>query len=143
MSIETASPEGQRLANNRYHVMQKLGEGGMAIVYKARDSNLDADVVIKIPKASLLADPEYTKRFTRETRALVKLNHPHIVKVLDVGEHEGVPYVVMQYLTGGSLQDQVCMTKDGVRVPGPLAGLPFCPGKVANSLDFIHQQAYV
>src|SRR5258707_2870512 len=139
MSIETASPEGQRLANNRYHVMQKLGEGGMAIVYKARDSNLDADVVIKIPKASLLADPEYTKRFTREIRALVKLNHPHIVKVLDVGENNGVPYVVMQYLTGGSLQDQITTSKDGARTAGPLAALPCWLPKIASSLEFIHK----
>jgi serine/threonine protein kinase len=142
MSTETASPEGQMLANNRYQVLQKLGEGGMATVYKARDNNLDADVVIKIPKASLLADPEYTKRFTREIRALVKLNHPHVVKVLDVGEQDGVPYVVMQYLTGGSLQDQ-CTAKDGVRSSGPLAALPCWLDKVASSLDFIHKEGYV
>ena len=142
MSTETASPEGQMLANNRYQVLQKLGEGGMATVYKARDNNLEADVVIKIPKASLLADPEYTKRFTREIRALVKLNHPHVVKVLDVGEQDGVPYVVMQYLTGGSLQDQ-CTAKDGVRTSGPLAALPCWLDKVASSLDFIHKEGYV
>ena len=142
MSTETASPEGQMLANNRYQVLQKLGEGGMATVYKARDHNLEADVVIKIPKPSLLADPEYTKRFTREIRALVKLNHPHVVKVLDVGEQDGVPYVVMQYLTGGSLQDQ-CTAKDGVRTSGPLAALPCWLDKVANSLDFIHREGYV
>ncbi len=143
MSTDTASHEGQKLANNRYQVQQKLGEGGMAIVYKARDNNLDADVVIKIPKASLLADPEYTKRFTREIRALVKLNHPHIVKVLDVGENNGTPYVVMQYLTGGSLQDQVITSKEGTRTAGPLAALPCWLSKVANSLDFIHKEGYV
>jgi serine/threonine protein kinase/WD40 repeat protein len=143
MSTDTASYEGQRLANNRYQVLQRLGEGGMATVYKARDNNLDADVVIKIPKPSLLADPEYTKRFTREIRALVKLNHPHIVKVLDVGENNGVPYVVMQYLTGGSLQDQITTSKDGARTAGPLAALPCWLDKVANSLDFIHKEGYV
>lgn len=140
---DTLNPEGQLLANNRYRVLQKLGEGGMATVYKAHDNNLEQDVVIKIPKANLLADSEYVKRFTREIRALVKLNHPHIVKVQEVGEHEGLPYVVMQYLTGGSLQDQMCVSKDGVRSPGPLTALTSWLGKVASALDFIHQQGYV
>ena len=78
----------------------------MGFVYRALDQNIDADVVIKIPRQAMMDDPEFAGRFTREIRSLVKLSHPHIVKVTDVGTCEGMPFAVMQYLPGGSLEDQ-------------------------------------
>src|SRR3954462_10002838 len=96
---------GSTLSDGRYLVAAKLGEGGMGIVYRARDRNLDTDVVIKVPRRAMLDDPEFADRFAREVRSLVKLSHPNIVKVTDVGEHDGMPFAVMQYLSGGSLED--------------------------------------
>lgn len=143
MTTNAVGFEGQLLSSGRYEVLHKLGEGGMALVYKARDRNLDADVVVKIPKASLLVDSEYSKRFTRETRALVKLNHPHIVKVLDGGEHDGVPFVVMQYLDGGTLQQQLHMKRESTLGGGAWASLSRWLEQIAAALDFIHAMGYV
>src|SRR5690242_11284396 len=97
---------GRQLAGGRYHITAKLGEGGMGCVFKAHDANLDCDVVVKVPRPSLLADPEFAGRFAREIQSLVRLVHPHIVRITDVGEEDNVPFAVMQYLPGGSLQDR-------------------------------------
>src|SRR5512146_77455 len=94
---------GQRVG--RFQVEQKLGEGGMATVYRARDTHLERDVALKVirvdlfPAASL---EQILKRFDREARALARLTHPNIVGVIDFGKHEDTPYLVMEYLPGGS-----------------------------------------
>ena len=143
MAIGSNDWEGLTLANGRYLITAKLGEGGMGFVYRAQDQNIDAEVVIKIPRQAMMDDPEFAGRFTREIRSLVKLSHPHIVKVTDVGACEGTPFAVMQYLPGGSLEDQ--------RTTGSLGHvLPCDPRKVscwlvavAQALDYIHGQGYV
>jgi serine/threonine protein kinase len=86
---------GQTLAE-RYHVTEKLGAGGMGTVYKASDIRLVTDVVIKVPHPMMIRDAEFAARFHREIRSLVKLSHPNIVKALDVGVHDGLPFAVMQ-----------------------------------------------
>ena len=90
----------------RYQIIEQLGQGGMAIVYKACDTRLDRFVAIKIIRLDavmpLLLD-QMMKRFEVEARALAKLSHPNIVPVYDYGEYEGAPYLVMQYLPGGVL----------------------------------------
>src|SRR5215470_9360133 len=103
--------------DGRYRVAARLGEGGMGFVYKARDSRLDADVVIKVPRPSMLEDPTFADRFAREIRSLVRLEHPHIVRVSDVGTHDGLPFAVMQFLPGGSLRDRQRRGPDGRPVP--------------------------
>ena len=132
-----ADPKGKRktrvLGDGRYVVRGKLGEGGMAVVYRAHDGRLDTDVVIKIPRPVLLADKEFKERFRREIRSLVTLSHPHIVKIHDVGEHNGVPFVVMQYLSGGSLEDR----RKALRTMK--SWLP----QICSALDFIHSKGYV
>jgi serine/threonine protein kinase len=135
--------EGVTLANGRYLITAKLGEGGMGFVYRAQDRNIDSDVVIKIPRQAMMDDPEFAGRFTREIRSLVKLSHPHIVEVTDVGEWEGIPFAVMQYLPGGSLEDQRTtgadervLTSDPTKVSRWLIA-------VAEALDYIHVQGYV
>lgn len=134
MTNQAGAWVGQLLDNSRYKVAALLGEGGMGFVYRARDRRLGCDVVIKVPRAAMLADAEFRQRFAQEIRALVQLSHPHVVKVTDVGKHESVPFAVMQFLPGGSLDEQ--RTKD----PNALARwLP----AVADALDFIHQQGYV
>jgi serine/threonine-protein kinase len=106
MHTETSKWVGRTLANGRYQVTSKLGEGGMGCVFKARDRKLDSDVVIKIPHPHLLHGATGVARFEREIRALVKLEHPHIVRVIDVDKQDGLPFIVMQYLAGGSLEDR-------------------------------------
>ena len=68
--------KGVALSHGRYVVSDKLGEGGMGYVYRARDRNLDTDVVIKVPRQSMMEDPEFAGRFAREIRSLVRLQHP-------------------------------------------------------------------
>jgi serine/threonine protein kinase len=93
--------DGLLLAHGRYQIQSKLGEGGMAFVYRARQCNLNKDVVIKVPRPALLQELGFAERFRREVQTLVKLEHPHIVRIVDVDEHEGIPFAVMAYLAGG------------------------------------------
>src|SRR5947207_2837574 len=134
---------GLALSGGRYLISAKLGEGGMGVVYRAQDRNLDSDVVIKVPRRTMLDDPEFAHRFAREIRSLVRLSHPGIVKVTDVGECDGRPFAVMQYLTGGSLEDRQEITSDGRRVALEPRTVPGWLTGVAGALDFIHSQGYV
>ncbi len=81
-----------------YRIVEKLGEGGMGVVYKARDTRLGRSIAIKVVNA------EFTQRFEREARAISSLNHPHICTLHDVGEYEGAPYLVMEYVEGRPLK---------------------------------------
>lgn len=104
MTISRNSWIGHTLSGGRYEVVEHLGGGGMGSVYKNLDRNIDSEVVIKVPHVSMLDDPEFAARFSRELQALVRLSHPHIVRVSDAGVFEGVPFAVMTYLAGGSLR---------------------------------------
>lgn len=98
-------PVGKSLG--QYHILEQLGEGGMALVYKAYDTNLERNVAVKIIRSDQFGSAvmeRMLQRFEREAKALAKLSHPNIVKVIDYGEQEGVPYLVMEYLTGGTLK---------------------------------------
>jgi tetratricopeptide (TPR) repeat protein len=92
---------GQTL-QGRYRIDSLLGEGGMGAVYRAHDAVLDRDVALKLLSAGP-ADGEGRKRMLHEARAAAALNHPHIVSVYDTGEADGVPFVVMELVPGGSL----------------------------------------
>src|SRR5437667_7384834 len=106
MGADTAKWVGVHVSGGRYEVRSKLGAGGMGDVYRAYDHHLGCEVVIKVPKRLLLEDGEFAGRFAREVRSLVRLAHPNIVRVIDVGEQGGLPFAVMQYLSGGSLRDR-------------------------------------
>lgn len=133
---------GLDLGDGRYAVRSKLGEGSMGVVYLAFDHRLETEVVIKVPTAATLNDPEFAERFQRETRSLVKLKHPHIVTIHDVGLAEGVPYVVMQYLSGGSLRDQLVDASGKLQPQSPETLTKWLP-EVARALDFIHKQGFL
>jgi serine/threonine-protein kinase len=142
MSTGAVNWAGQTLLG-RYDVRGALGEGGMAYVYRAYDRNLDCDVVIKVPRPSAMEDPEFAQRFARETRSLVRLTHPRIVKVLDVGEHDRLPFAVMQFLAGGSLEDRLKALPAGrARTEEALLLRQWLPA-MAEAIDFIHEQGYV
>ncbi|MCJ7624726.1 MAG: protein kinase [Anaerolineaceae bacterium] len=109
---------------DRYHFVEKLGKGGMATVYKAFDTRLERDVAIKIINARNQDTEVFLKRFDREAKALARLSHPNIVRVHDYGEHEGKPYLVMEYLPGGTLKDKMGRPmdyKEAVRLLIPIS----------------------
>jgi formylglycine-generating enzyme required for sulfatase activity/serine/threonine protein kinase len=89
---------------DRYEIQAKIGEGGMALVYRAYDSRLKRDVAIKVIHASNAQQERFFKRFEREARAMAVLSHPGIVQIYDVGDFDGLPYLVMEYLPGGTLK---------------------------------------
>jgi eukaryotic-like serine/threonine-protein kinase len=90
-----------------YRVLEKLGEGGMGEVYRARDPRLGRDVAIKVLPPEFAADPDRLRRFEQEARTVAALNHPNILALFDIGTHEGAPYIVTELLEGESLQDRL------------------------------------
>lgn len=91
----------------RYKIIEKVGAGGMASVYKARDPRFGRDIALKIMPQTLLHDPTFRGRFEREARTIASLEHNSIVPVFDFGEEKGQPYLVMQLMGGGSLADHL------------------------------------
>ena len=131
------------LANGRYLVKEKLGEGGMGSVYRAEDRNLSKDVVIKSLRGDLLRSPGVVQQFFQEIRSTINLAHPHIVPVIDVGENDGVPYAVMQYLAGGSLDDHIRDPDSGRIQPQRPESLLKWLADLAAAIDFIHDQQFI
>jgi eukaryotic-like serine/threonine-protein kinase len=117
---------GQSLG--RYHILEQLGEGGMATVYQAYDTRLERDVAIKIIRRGAFPPEQLErilKRFEREAKALARLTHPNIVNVIDYGEYESAPYLVMTYLPGGTLKQKLGKPipwQEAVRILLPIAG---------------------
>ena len=94
-----------------YQILEKLGAGAMARVFKARQVSLDRIVAIKVLADTLSKNPEFVDRFYKEGKAAAKLNHPNIVQAIDVGEARGAHYFVMEYVEGESLYDQLAKGK--------------------------------
>jgi hypothetical protein len=134
---------GATLSQGRYRVLAKLGEGGMGSVYSAHDTNLDTTVVVKMPRRAMLEDPEIAQRFAIEVRALVRLRHPHIVRVTEIGEHNDAPFAVMEYLSGGSLEDRYGLGGDTAATAADPRELESWLPTIAAALDFAHAQGYV
>jgi predicted Ser/Thr protein kinase len=102
-----ASQEPARKTLGPYEIISELGRGGMGVVYRGRQPGLDREVAIKVMLGGNHATPEQQARFAREARAAGRLRHPRIVRVFDVGEHEGLPYIVMDFVPGRSLDDVI------------------------------------
>jgi serine/threonine protein kinase len=83
-----------------YEILEPLGAGGMGEVYKARDTRLDRTVAIKVLPARFAAHPELRQRLEREAGAVSSLNHPHICALYDIGQQDGIDYLVLEYLEG-------------------------------------------
>ena len=81
-----------------YEILDRVGAGGMGEVYRARDTRLQRTVAIKLIRSEHAGDPEFRDRFQREARAISALNHPHICSLYDIGEHQGIDYLVMEYV---------------------------------------------
>jgi serine/threonine-protein kinase len=136
---------GLEIAEGRYKILGRIGQGTMGQVYLAHDRHLQTDIVLKFPFATdkTSSGPEFLDRFAREIRSLVQLSHPHIVKVFDVGEHDGRPFVAMQFLAGGSLKDRIACGPGGQARPMPPGSLSDWLLDVAKALDFIHAQKHI
>ncbi len=119
----------------RYQVLEKLGEGAMATVYKAFDPSINRELVIKFLHANLCATEEYRQRFLREAKAAGMLSHPNIVTIFDVGEIESRPYIAMELLNGGPLDE---MIPAGAELP--LRDVLTLGIQIANALDYAHSR---
>jgi serine/threonine-protein kinase len=87
-----------------YRVLEQLGQGGMATVYKAYHASLDRYVAVKVLHQAFMEDPNFLARFQREARLVARLEHPNIVPIYDYAEHEGQPYLIMKYIEGETLK---------------------------------------
>lgn len=133
---------GAKLAGGRYTIKALLGKGSMAYVFLVTDSRLETDAVVKVPKPEKFTTEDFRERFKRESQLLVRFSHPHVVKVLDVGEYEKLPYVVMQLLAGGSLADRMQKEADqqGRMTPDSLKSWV---REVGRALDFCYRKGMV
>src|SRR5215469_8018881 len=90
-----------------FNITRKIGQGGMGVVYLARDERLERDVALKVLREGLFTDEAARKRFRKEALALSKLNHPNIALIYDFDSQNGVDFLVMEYVVGGSLAQRL------------------------------------
>ncbi|HZY88282.1 MAG TPA: protein kinase, partial [Gemmataceae bacterium] len=121
----------------RFELIDRVGSGAFGTVYKARDPELDRTVALKVPRAGCLHGPEDMDRFLREARSVAQLSHPSIVAVHEVGEHEGVPYLVSEFVRGVTLADLLTG-----RRPSPAEAARIVRA-VAEALAYAHERGVV
>jgi eukaryotic-like serine/threonine-protein kinase len=122
---------------SRYEVLEKLGEGGMGVVYKARDTRLERSVAVKVLPLEKVADPERKRRFVQEAKAASALNHPNIITIHDIDEADGVHFIAMEYVAGKTLDRLI-----------PPHGLPLTEAlryalEIADALAAAHEAGIV
>lgn len=96
-----------KILGNRYRLLELIGEGGMALVYKAEDSLLCRAVAVKILRPQYASDTEFVERFHHEAKAAASLSHPNVVNIFDVGREDDIDYIVMEYIPGDNLKDLI------------------------------------
>ncbi len=119
---------------SHYKIIEKLGQGGMGEVYLAEDSRLDRKVALKILPQHLSDRAELRERFEREARAVSSLNHPHICTLHDIGEQDGIHYLVMEHLVGETLSAR--LEKGALPLEKTLEDAI----QIADALDKAHRQ---
>jgi serine/threonine protein kinase len=120
----------------RYKIINELGVGGMAVVYRAIDTMLDRNVAVKILLPEVSNKEKLLKRFSREAKTLASLSHSNIVKVLDYGEFEATPYLVLEFISGGTLSSRMGKSIHYAEAASILA-------PIARALTYAHQQKIV
>jgi len=119
-----------------YQLLERIGRGGMATVYKAYQPSLDRYVAVKVLPTYLAHDPSFVARFQREARAIARLNHPHILPVYDSGQEGELSYIVMRYVEAGTL-------KEKLGEPLPLDRTVEIISQVGEALDYAHQEGVI
>jgi serine/threonine protein kinase len=120
-----------------YKVLERIGEGGMGVVYRASQEALGRYVAVKVLRAQLSRDKGFVDRFRREALAVAKLNHPNILHVYDAGVVDGIYFIAMDYADGGSLKDQL---EKGPLEPGLAVSIAT---QLADALDHAHRQGLI
>jgi eukaryotic-like serine/threonine-protein kinase len=123
---------------NRYRLIELLGQGGMATIYRARDSQLERDVAVKVLRAEYGRDPDFSSRFRQEAQAAAALNHPNVVAVYDYGQDPAGPYIVMELVDGEDLASVIRRT--GALPPRQAARIA---AEVARALAAAHARGFV
>ena len=124
--------------SDRYRLIELLGQGGMATIYRAHDSRLDRDVAVKVLRPEYGRDPEFGFRFRQEAQAAASLNHPNIVAVHDFGQGEVGPFIVMELVDGEDLATTI--RRDGPMRPRQAARIV---ADVARALGAAHARGIV
>ena len=129
----------ERVLDKRYKIVAPIGAGGSSQVYLAQDTALNREVAIKVLDPVAASDANLRRMFVKEARALAALSHPSIVPVYDVGEVDGLPFIVMEHLPGGSLKQRI------ERTGGPLPALQAAQFtiEIANGLAFAHSRGII
>jgi serine/threonine protein kinase len=127
-----------RLIASRYRILAEAGRGGMAVVYRAHDSQLDREVAIKIVQPDSESDTDFSNNLVREARAVAALPHPNVVTVFDAGEFDGLPYIAMEYVGGGDLR--ALLSKRGRLAPLEAARMAH---DIARGLAAVHARGMV
>ncbi len=130
-------PTGRQIG--RYEVMALLGRGGMAEVYRARDPNLGREVAIKLILPALAEEENFDRRFATEARAVARLAHPNIVQVYDFGTSEGGPYMVMEFVPGGTLKERI----KAAAAPLPFEVVARVVREIGRALDDAHGKGII
>jgi len=128
-------PAGSSLG--RYRVIEQLGRGGMATVFRCHDPNLDRYVAVKVLPSYMTEDPSFIGRFTQEAQTIAQLSHPNILRIYDFGEDKGFSYIVNELLPGGDLQDKMRGQKLGLKEVLDIL-IP-----LADGLDYAHARGIV
>ncbi|ADY56622.1 serine/threonine protein kinase with PASTA sensor(s) [Syntrophobotulus glycolicus DSM 8271] len=123
----------ENILGNRYKIEEKIGSGGMAIVYKAKDTLLNRPVAVKILREQFVSDEGFVRRFRREAQSAASLSHPNIVSIYDVGKENDNDYIVMEYVHGRTLKDMI-----RERGPLPVSEALFIIRQIGEALAHAH-----
>ena len=127
-----------RTLNGRYQLLNPIGGGGMAVVYQARDVVLGRMVAVKVLREQYATDPQFVERFKREAQGAARLAHPNIATVYDVGNENGLHYIVMEYVPGETLRDRIARV-----APMPPDEVVEIAAQIAAALEYAHRNGLI
>ena len=119
----------------KYQILEEIGKGDFATVYRAKDIDLEREVALKVMYPMFMRDPLWVKRFRQEARAIARLEHPHIIAIYEVGQSEGVLFIATRLVEDGSLADR--LAREG---PLPWDEVVRLVSEIASALDYAHEQ---